>query len=88
MKIAVLDFSSSSVDTIYVDESFIDKHYGGEVEEFLCLWCGYPTSSCQWMVGKDDEIQENVGLTVKDFGGDEELELTDSEIEEGLLKIK
>ena len=88
MKIAVLDFSSSSVDTIYVADSFIDKYYDGDVEKFLCLWCGYPTSNCDWMVGKDNEIQENFGLTVKDFGGDEELEVTDEEVEAACVHCK
>lgn len=81
MIIAVLDFASNSVDTIHVDEAFIDKHYGGEIEEFLNLWGGYPTSSCQWMSGDDDTIQENFDLTLKDFGGDEGLDISDEEIE-------
>lgn len=88
MKIAVLDFSSSSVDTIHVDEAFIDNHYNGEVEEFLNLWCGYPTSSCQWMCGDEDSIQENFDLTLKDFGGDEELEVSDGEIESASIHHK
>lgn len=88
MVIAVLDFASSSVDTIYVSKAFIDKHYGGSEEEFLNLWCGYPTANCQWMVGKENEIQENFNLTLNDFGGDEELEITEKEIKEASIHYK
>lgn len=88
MKIAVLDFGSNSTDTIHVDKTFIDKHYGGDVEEFLNLWGGYPTSSCQWMAGEEDEIQENFDLTLKDFGGDDGLDVTDEEIEAASIHHK
>lgn len=88
MKIAILDFASNSVDTIYVDEAFIDKHYSGEVEEFLDLWCGYPTSSCQWMSGDDSEMLENFNLTLKDFGGDDELDVTNEEIKAASIHNK
>lgn len=88
MKIAVLDFSNSSVDTIYVADSFIDKRYDGEIENFLNFWCGYPTSNCEWMAGKDDGIQENFGLTVKDFDGDMVIEIPDEEIEAACVHCK
>ena len=88
MKIAVLDFSNSSVDTIYVADSFIDKRYDGEIENFLNFWCGYSTSNCEWMAGKDDGIQENFGLTVKDFDGDVVIEIPDEEIEAACVHCK
>ena len=34
MKIVVLDISSTSVDTINVDEQFIEKYYDGNVLNF------------------------------------------------------
>lgn len=77
MKIGIIDFSCNNIDTIDVDKSFIDKFYEGDVEEFLSRWCGYSLDNCQWIAG--DGIVENIGLSVKDFGGDDELELSDSD---------
>lgn len=88
MIIAVLDFASSSVDTIHVSKAFIDKYYGGEVEEFLNLWCGYPTANCQWMIGEEGKIQENFNLTINDFGGDDELNISKKEIEQSSINFK
>lgn len=74
MKIAVLDFADVSIDFIRVEESFIEKHYKGDVEAFLTRWCGYNLESyCQWLIG-DDNTPEN-HFTIDDFAGDDELDI-------------
>lgn len=80
MTIVVLDFDSNSVDYISVDKEFVDKHYNGEVDEFLVCWCGYSISDCNWMVG-GDTIEEN-HFTLDNFAGDDELELNEEDDEE------
>lgn len=77
MKIAVLDFSCNSVDTIEVDEAFIDEFYEGEVEQFLSGWCGYATSNCQWIAS--DYLTECFGMDLNSFGGDDDLELSEED---------
>lgn len=83
MKIAVLDFTCNSLDTIEVEESFIDKFYNGEVEEFLICWCGYSTSNCQWLCGVSEE---NLGMDLNSFAGDDDLELSESDKERFNIK--
>lgn len=74
MKIAVLDFANGSIDIIRVEEIFIEKHYGGDVEAFLTHWCGYNLEAyCQWLIG-DDNTPENY-FTIDDFIGDDELDI-------------
>ena len=83
MKIAVLDFTCNSLDTIEVDKSFIDEFYHGEVEEFLVGWCGYSTSNCEWI---SDVKVENLGMDLNSFGGDDDLELSESDKERFNIK--
>ncbi len=86
MEIAVLDFSCNSIDTIFVEEEFIDKHYDGDVESFLYGWCGY-SSSIQYICG--DVLMENFNMNLNSFSGnDEELDIDDGEVEESVKKCK
>lgn len=85
MKIVVLDFSCNELDTIEVEESFIDEFYEGEVEMFLSSWCGYDTSNCQWMAGVS---KENRDMTLNDYGGDDLLELSDNDKKKYNIKKK
>ena len=70
IKIAVLCFDVLDVDIITVDESFIDKNFDGDIETFLTEHCQYDPDNIQWMAG--DNINLNLNMTEKSFGGDSE----------------
>lgn len=71
MKIAVLDFASTSVDIINVDEEFIMRNYHGDVELFLAYWCDYSIDNIQWIA--NNKLETNLNMTIDDFAGDNEL---------------
>lgn len=80
MKIVVLDISSTSVDTINIDEKFIEKYYGGDVLNFLCLWCGYSEGNIQFMTG--DNLNYFCNMNLQSFCGDDELDISQEEIDQ------
>ena len=79
LKIAVLDFGSSSVDIIKVDQDFIQRNYHGDTELFLYCWCGYDMDNIQWIA--DNKLEENLNMTIDDFDGDNDLKLNNTEDE-------
>ena len=80
MKIVVLDISNVSVDTINVDEKFIEKYYDDDVLSFLCNWCGYSEGNIQFMTG--DNLNYFCDMDLKSFCGDDELDISQEEIEQ------
>lgn len=66
MDIVVLDYSTGSVE-IYknIDDEYIEREYGGDIEEYLCEERDYSGNDCYWMAqdkldfivyaGKDDK---------------------------------
>ena len=68
MDIVVLDYNSTSVE-IYrgIDEDYIEREYGGDVEEYLCKERGYNDGNCYWMSG--GEISFTVYGGLKDKNG-------------------
>lgn len=79
MKIVLLDISSVSVDTINVDEKFIEKYYNDDVLSFLCNWCGYSEANIQFMTG--DSLNYFCDMNLQSFCGDEELDISPEELE-------
>lgn len=61
IKIAVLDYNTSTVDIITVSETVVDK-YGG-VEEYLTVHCGYNPDEISWM----DSVYSVDEYTNEDF---------------------
>lgn len=70
IKIAVLCFDVLDVDIITVNKSFIDKNFGGDIELFLTEHCQYDPDNIEWIAG--DDLNLNLNLTEKSFGGDSE----------------
>lgn len=80
LKIAVLDFGSSSVDIIKVDQDFIQRNYHGDTELFLYYWCGYDMDNIQWIA--DNKLEENLNMTIDDFDGDDDILSNNTEEDE------
>lgn len=70
IKIAVLCFDVLDVDIITVNKSFIDENFGGDIEAFLTEHCQYDPDNIKWIAG--DDLNLNLNLTEKSFGGDSE----------------